>query len=80
MTKYRRSCLTDEMLIALKAQIESVCQKWRAELIEFNGERDHVHLLVSAHPAVADSELVGSPKTVTARRMRSEFAPHLKPY
>lgn len=64
----------------MKSQLVQVCAKWRTELTEFNGESDHVHLLVSMHPTVAVSDLVSNLKTVTARRMRSEFAAHLKPY
>lgn len=36
--------------------------------------------LVAIHPTVAVSDLVSSLKTATARRMRSEFAVHLKNY
>lgn len=79
-TKYRHCCLTAEMLGTMKAQVEQLCLKWRCELLEFNGEADHVHLLVSSHPTVAVSSLVTNLKMVTARRMRSEFARHLKPY
>lgn len=80
VTKYRHECLTAEMLSAMKVQVEQVCEKWRSEVLEFNGEADHVHLLVSSHPTVAISDLVANLKTVTARRMRSEFAQHLKRY
>lgn len=80
VTKYRHKCLSAPMLASMKGQLESVCAKWRSELMEFNGEADHVHLLVSSHPTVAVSDLVSSLKTVTARRMRSEFAAHLKSY
>jgi putative transposase len=45
----------------------------RAELKEFNGERDPVHLLVHYPPKVAVSKLVNSLKGVSARRIRQEF-------
>ena len=80
VTKYRHKCLTAEMLNTMKAQIERVCLKWRCRLMEFNGELDHVHLLVSSHPTVAVASLVTNLKMVTARSMRSEFAQHLKPF
>lgn len=68
------------MLASMKSQIERVCEKWRSSLVEFNGEPDHVHMIVSTHPTVAIASLVSNLKTVTARRMRSEFAAHLKPF
>jgi putative transposase len=80
VTKYRHKCLTLTMLESMQRQISAVCEKWRCALIEFNGEEDHVHLLASIHPTVAVSDLVSNLKTVTARRMRSEFAQHLRPF
>lgn len=80
VTKYRHACLSAAMLDTLKSQTEALCAKWRCEVQEFNGEADHVHLLISMHPTVAISDLVSSLKTVTARRMRSEYAEHLRPF
>ena len=44
-----------------------------AELREFNGEAEHVHLLVNFPPTVAISRLVNSLKGVSSRRLRAEF-------
>jgi len=41
-------------------------------LDEFNGESDHVHLLVHYPPKVAVSTLVNSLKGVSARRLRQD--------
>jgi putative transposase len=43
------------------------------DLREFNGEADHVHLLVGYPPKVAVSTLVNSLKGVSAPRLRAEF-------
>jgi hypothetical protein len=43
------------------------------ELAEFNGQANHVHLLVSFPPALALSRLVNSLKGVSSRRLRQEF-------
>jgi putative transposase len=51
----------------------NVCQDFDAELKEFNGERDHVHLLVHYPPKVALSRLVNSLKGVSSRRLRHEY-------
>ncbi|MFD3595624.1 IS200/IS605 family transposase, partial [Nocardia sp. NPDC058640] len=40
---------------------------------EFNGETDHVHLLVEYAPKVAVSRLVNSLKGVSARRLRDQY-------
>lgn len=51
--------------------MRDVCEDFGAELIEFNGEDDHVHLLVSYPPKVALSTLVNSLKGVSSRRLRA---------
>ena len=42
-----------------------VCCDFEAELIEFDGEEDHVHLLVNYPPKIAISSLVNSLKRMT---------------
>jgi putative transposase len=49
-----------------------VCGDFEAELTQFNGEPDHVHLLVNYPPKVAVARLVNSLKGVSARRLRQE--------
>ncbi|NJR54692.1 MAG: IS200/IS605 family transposase [Acaryochloris sp. CRU_2_0] len=76
-TKYRRKCITQPMLDRLREIFSQTLQKWEGELIEFNGEADHVHLLMSVNPKVQPSKLVNNLKTVSSRLIRKEFAEHL---
>lgn len=78
--KYRRGVLTDEILTRCEAIMIEVCDSFGAELREFNGERDHVHLLVHYPPKVALSTLVGSLKGVSARLLRKEYPTHIREY
>lgn len=52
--------------------MRDVCESFGAELREFNGEGDHVHLLVHYPPKVALSELVNSLKGVSSRYLRAQ--------
>ncbi|WGH90304.1 IS200/IS605 family transposase [Auritidibacter ignavus] len=73
VTKYRHRVFTDEHLQRLEAIVSEVCRDFEARLVEFNGETEHVHLLVNFPPKVAVSKLVNSLKGVSSRRMRREF-------
>ncbi|MFD7407620.1 IS200/IS605 family transposase [Streptomyces sp. NPDC059866] len=75
--RYRRGVLTDDLLARCEEIMRDVCADFGAELAEFNGERDHVHLLVYYPPKIALSRLVGSLKGVSARRLRQEFPDHI---
>ncbi len=78
--KYRRGPFTGEILARCEEIMREVCADFGAELREFNGEADHVHLLVHYPPKVALSRLVGSLKGVSARRLRQEFPGHIRKY
>jgi putative transposase len=73
ITKYRRGVRDDAMLRCCETAMRKVCEDFGAELREFNGETDHVHLLVHYPPKVSVSALVNSLKGVSARRLRPEF-------
>ena len=74
VTKYRRKVINADILRRLNEIFESTCAKWRCTLSEFNGETDHVHLVISFPPDVQVSTLVGNLKTVSSRLIRKEFA------
>jgi len=50
VTKYRRDVFTKEMFVDMKAIFNETCKQMHGELIEFGGEDDHVHLLISYPP------------------------------
>jgi putative transposase len=50
-----------------------VCTDFEATLVEFNGEQDHVHLLVQYPPKVALSHLVNSLQGVSSRHLPQDF-------
>ena len=70
--------MTGPMLNRLEAICRSTAAKWECEVLEFNGEADHVHLLLALTPKVLPSAFVNNLKTVTSRLLRKEFADHLK--
>ncbi|WP_030475643.1 IS200/IS605 family transposase [Lentzea albidocapillata] len=73
VTKYRHKVFSNRHLTRLEEIMRAVCADFETELVEFNGENNHVHLLVSFPPKVAISKLVNSLKGVSSRRMRQEF-------
>lgn len=64
VTKYRHEVFDAEHLQRLKEIFADVCEDFEAELVEFNGETEHVHLLVTFPPKVAVARLVNSLKGV----------------
>jgi putative transposase len=71
--KYRKKIFTKEHLDLMKEVFIFICEKNDATLEEFDGEADHVHLLVTYPPRIALSVLVNSLKGVASRRLRQNF-------
>ena len=78
VTKYRRKCFTKNMLERLEEICKNTCELWDIDLLEFGGESDHIHLLLSMHPNIMPSRFVNNLKTVSSRLMRKEFSTHLQ--
>ena len=78
VTKYRYGVFTKAILDDLKEIFASICRDFEAELIECDGEDDHVHLLVVYPPKVAISSLVNSLKGVSSRLIRKKGYPSIQ--
>jgi len=70
-TKYRRNLFDGYIIKQLHSAFASACEKLECDLIEMNGESDHVHLLISYPPKLAISVLVNNLKSVSSRRIRA---------
>jgi putative transposase len=72
-TKYRRKVFTKPMLDRMHEIFEDLLGKWECKLVEFNGEENHIHLLFQYLPQLELTKLINNIKTVSSRRLRSEF-------
>jgi putative transposase len=72
VAKYRRSVFDKTAIKRLYVMFAKVCTDFEAELVEMDGEHDHVHLLVNYPPKVAVSSLVNSLKGASSRVLRNE--------
>lgn len=80
VTKYRRRVFTKAILDAMRPIFEKVCSDFEASLVEFDGEDDHVHLLVNYPPKAPLSSLVNSLKGVSSRLLRKQCPELMRRY
>ncbi|EAW38653.1 IS200/IS605 family transposase [Lyngbya sp. PCC 8106] len=78
VTKFRRKVFVGNMLLLIEATISKVLENNDCELIEFNGEVDHIHVLFQYLPQQQLSKLVNTIKTATSRTISSKFESELK--
>ena len=72
VTKYRKRIFDGDAIQRLRAMFTKVCTDFEAQLVEMNGEDNHVHLLVNYPPKHSISTLVNSLKGVSSRLLRLE--------
>ena len=77
VTKYRQKTITEPILERLTELVSQRIEAWEGELLEINGEPDHLHILFGIPPKHAASDFVNALKTGTSRRIRNEFTEHL---
>lgn len=73
VTKYRKRVFTSESLDILKEVMQKVCDDFGVELAAFEGEDNHVHVLVNYPPQIQLSKLVNSLKGVSSRMLRQRM-------
>ncbi|PSB15880.1 IS200/IS605 family transposase [Phormidesmis priestleyi ULC007] len=78
VTKYRRSVFTSESLAVIQKSFIEVGEKMGFQVLEFNGEADHIHVLIEFPPKLSVSQIVNALKGVSSRRYGQAGYP--KPY
>ena len=77
VTKRRGKVFMKQHLDYLEKIFRNICSSFECDLKEFNGESNHVHLLITYPPKVRISELVNSLKGVSSRKFKQNF-PEMK--
>ena len=77
VTKYRYKVLTAEVGERGREFVRQVCATFEIRIVSGVVSKDHVHILVSAPPNMAPSEIMRRIKGNTSSHLLEEF-PHLK--
>lgn len=72
VTRYRRQIFDHDATEKLRTYFSKVCADFEAELVEMDGEPDHVHLLINYPPKLAIFSLVNSLKGISNRLLRRD--------
>lgn len=77
--KYRRKVINNSISNRLKDIFVDIAPNYGVELIEWNHDVDHVHLLFKAKPNTEISKLLNAYKSASSRRIKNEF-PSIRKY
>lgn len=73
VVKYRRKVIDDTISKRLKEIFEYIQPSYNITLQEWNHDKDHVHILFSAHPRTELTKFINAYKSASSRRIKKEF-------
>ena len=68
VTKYRDEEFSKEELALLEKVFNDVAEKMNMQLLEMNGEQEHIHAVIEYPPKLSVSKIVNALKGVSSRR------------
>ena len=77
--KYRRKVIDNSISNRLKEIFVDIAPNYGVELLEWNHDIDHMHLLFKAKPNTEISKLLNAYKSASSRRIKNEF-PSIRKY
>jgi len=77
VTKYRYQVLTGGISLRVRELVRQTCEAFEIKILSGVVSKDHVHIVVSAPPNIAPSEIMRRIKGRSARKLFEEF-PKLK--
>ncbi|GJL65122.1 MAG: hypothetical protein NPIRA05_00930 [Nitrospirales bacterium] len=67
--KYRKALLDEAVTNIIKETAESIEERYPIEMEALGTDKNHIHILCSAHPKVAPGRIVQRFKSITAREI-----------
>ncbi len=79
-TKYRYHMLVGDLAVRTREIIRQICNRYEIEIIRGVVSKDHIHILASAPPDIAPSEIMRRIKGRSSRQIFDEFPKVKKRY
>lgn len=73
VVKYRRKVFDDCTSARAKEIFEYIAPNYNITLLEWNHDKDHVHILFKAHPKSEISKFINAYKSASSRLLKKEF-------
>ena len=77
VVKYRRKVIDDTISDYAKDKFVSLSEKYNITLVEWNHDRDHVHIMFKAQPNSELSKFINAYKSASSRLIKKDF-PHVR--
>ena len=75
--KYRQKVVNEPIANRVKGKFEHISPKYKITIQEWNHDKDHIHILMKAHPNTEMSKFINAYKSASSRLIKKEF-PEIK--
>ena len=79
VTKYRRQVIDDEISEFAKTTFVRIAESYHITLIEWNQDKDHVHIMFKAQPKTELTKFINAYKSASSRLIKRDF-PRVKQF
>jgi len=73
VVKYRKAILTEEIEKYIRYVLGGITERYLIVIDEVGFDQDHIHLFCGARPTVSPMEILGTIKSITARKVFEQF-------
>lgn len=77
VVKYRRQVFDNEISDFAKEMFAEIGSKYNISLVEWNHDKDHIHILFKAQPNSELSKFINAYKSASSRLIKRDF-PHIR--
>ncbi|EMW5544899.1 IS200/IS605 family transposase [Enterococcus faecium] len=79
VTKYRRQVIDNEISNYAKAIFERISESYHITLVEWNYDKDHVHIMFKAQPKTELTKFINAYKSASSRLIKRDY-PRIKQF
>ena len=79
VTKYRRQVIDDEISDFAKDTFIRISESYHITLVEWNHDKDHVHIMFKAQPKTELTKFINAYKSASSRLIKRDF-PRVKQF
>lgn len=73
VTKYRRQVIDDEISEFAKTTFVRIAESYHITLVEWNHDKDHVHIMFKAQPKTELTKFINAYKSASSRLIKRDY-------
>ena len=73
VVKYRRDVIDKEISIRLREIFEYIAPTYNITVVEWNDDKDHIHVLFKGHPNSELTKFIDAYKSASSRLIKKEY-------